>query len=263
MAEAIPCVNCGAAVSTPFCGACGQKNPPKKLNFLTLYTDFQSRIYGFDGMFPRTLRDLTIAPGKVAKDFVSGNRVRYVGPVGYFFLTLTVFLILMQLLEVDFYKYSSESSPFLGPQSERQQRLSQEFSRFVIENMRIFSFLQIPITTVLAWMFFRKSGYNFLEHSVFVFYVAGHIVWLTVVAMLLYAGFAIKINMAQLPIYWLFFAFGCTSFYPGTKVKSAVKGFLAALISFVLFSLLFGIAAVVYVLNDPVLMEELKNSPAK
>ena len=76
------CINCGSPVATPFCANCGQASPPKKLSVLTLYTDFQSRIYGFDGMFPRTLRDLTIRPGHVAETYINGNRVKYVAPVG-------------------------------------------------------------------------------------------------------------------------------------------------------------------------------------
>lgn len=261
MAEAITCVNCGSAVSTPYCGACGQKNPPKKLNLLTLYTDFQSRVFGFDGLFPRTLRDLTITPGSVAKVFVQGNRVRYVGPVGYFFVTLTLFLLITQLLGVDFYKFSNESSPFVENQSVEQQQLSQEFSKVVVEHMRLFSFLQIPITTALAWLFFRRSGYNFLEHSVYVFYIAGHVMWLSMVAVAVYAASGFSINMPQLVLYWLFFAYGCTTFYQGSKVKTAIKGFVVQCLSFMLFGVLAGIAGIIYVLTNPALLEKLKNAP--
>jgi len=261
MSEAITCVNCGSTVSTPFCGTCGQKQPPKKLNFLTLYTDFQSRVYGFDGLFPRTLRDLTLAPGSVAKVFVQGNRVRYVGPAGYFFLALTMFLIITQLLDIDFYQYSNESSPFVGNRSAQEQRLTEEFTRFVAEHMRLFSFLQIPITVALAWLFFRKSGYNYLEHAVFVFYVAGHVMWLSIVGIIIYAAFGVSGNMVQLVVYWAFFAFGCTTFYAGSKVKSAIKGFLVSMISFLIFGFMFAIAGIIYLLTNPALLEELKNSP--
>ncbi len=261
MSEAITCVNCGSTVSTPFCGSCGQKNPPKKLNLITLYTDFQSRVYGFDGMFPRTLRDLTIAPGSVAKVFVHGNRVRYVGPAGYFFLALTMFLIVTQLLGIDFYQYSSDSSPFVGNQSKQEQRLAAEFTGFITEHMRVFSFLQIPIITALAWMFFRRSGYNYLEHAVFVFYVTGHVMWLSILGIVIYAVFGVSGNMLQLVVYWAFFAFGCTTFYAGSKVKSAIKGFFAVMISFLIFAFMFAIAGIIYVLTNPALIQEIKNTP--
>lgn len=261
MAEAITCVNCGSPVSTPYCGACGQKNPPKKLNFLTLYTDFQSRVFGFDGLFPRTLRDLTVAPGNVAKIFVQGNRVRYVGPVGYFFFTLTLFLLLTQFLEVDVYEFSNESSPFVENQSAEQQQLSEEFSKVVIEHMRLFSFLQIPITAALAWLFFRKSGYNFLEHSVYAFYIAGHVMWLSMIAIVIYAVYGFSANTIQLIVYWMIFAYGCTTFYQGSKIKSAIKGLLVQCLSFVLFGIFAGIAGVIYVLTNPALLEKLKNAP--
>jgi len=60
-----------------------------------MYHDFQARIYGLDGMFPRTLRDVTLRPGQASRTFIQGNRVKYYGPVGYFFLMITVLLLLM------------------------------------------------------------------------------------------------------------------------------------------------------------------------
>jgi hypothetical protein len=79
------CVNCGVAVTSKFCAECGQPNPPKKLGLRTMWYDFQSRIIGFDGMFPRTIKDLTLRPGKASKNYVYGNRMMYYGPVGSFF----------------------------------------------------------------------------------------------------------------------------------------------------------------------------------
>jgi hypothetical protein len=60
------CINCNANVETPYCPACGQPNPPKKISIKNVWNDFVSRTYGFDGMFPRTIRDLTIRPGAAA-----------------------------------------------------------------------------------------------------------------------------------------------------------------------------------------------------
>src|SRR6187397_2984313 len=95
------CLNCRQPVTSRYCGSCGQSNPPKRLNLKTLWFDFQSRVYGFDGMFPRTLKDLTLRPGAVTRSYISGNRVLYYGPVGYFFIMITVYLLLASLIDVD------------------------------------------------------------------------------------------------------------------------------------------------------------------
>lgn len=253
------CINCGSAVETPYCSQCGQKYPPKKINLLALYTDFQSRIYGFDGMFPRTLRDLTIKPGQVAREFCSGNRVKYVGPVGYFFLTLTVFVLLMQIFEIDFYSFSKSNSPFDTGQSERQQKVSEEFTHFIARNMRIFSFLQIPIYSFFAWLFFRRNRLNMLEHSVLIFYVWGHVMWLSVLNIFLYVFFDWILSAWQILINTAFFAFACLGFYQGSKVRVFVKGMLVSIVSFFMFVLIFSLAGLAYIFTNPELLEKLKN----
>jgi hypothetical protein len=125
------CVNCRAAVSTPHCGECGQPNPPKKLNFTVFLKEFQTRIYGFDGMFLRSVRDLTVIPGEVASQFIQGNRVRYMGPVGYFFLVLTLSLLTMQLFEVDLYALSTTNSALLTDETEQQKIFQQKIMALI------------------------------------------------------------------------------------------------------------------------------------
>lgn len=256
------CINCGQEVGTPYCGQCGQQNPPKKLNFLTLYSDFQSRIYGFDGMFPRTLRDLTLAPGQVAREFMKGNRVKYVGPVGYFFLVLTLFLILMQILEIDFYTFSTTSSPIHVEESERQRMVSRKFMEVVQNNMRIFSFLQIPISTMFAWLFFRKSRLNYLENSILIFYVSGHLMWFSVVNLFIFLWLDWNFNMWQLLINAAFYGFACIGFYTtGSKASKFVRGILVTISSYLVFMIMVIIGGIIYVLSDPEMMEMLR--PAK
>jgi hypothetical protein len=89
-------------------------------------------------MFPRILQDLT--PGAVALSYIKGNRVRYVGPVGYFFLVLTMFLLVMELLNVDFYTLSKASA--FNFDSEKQQTFQKVFTDLIARYVRTFSFIQ-------------------------------------------------------------------------------------------------------------------------
>jgi Protein of unknown function (DUF3667) len=133
-----------------------------------MWFDFQSRIYGFDGMFPRTIKDLTIRPGIAAHEYIEGNRIKYYGPVGYFFLMITVVLLLLSLVEVSFYDLMIKSSQLTEiRENSGQEKFLKIFSEWIVNNMRIFSFLIIPFTAIGSRILFRKSGLNLLEHVYF------------------------------------------------------------------------------------------------
>jgi hypothetical protein len=255
------CVNCGSAVQTPYCGQCGQQNPPKQVNFRMLVGEFQRRIYGFDGTFPRTVRDLTLVPGEVARQFLNGNRVRYVGPVGYFFLVLTIFLLTMQILEIDLYALSTSSAPINVEETERQKIVSKRLIEIFQNNMRTFSFLQIPISALFAWLFFRKHRYNYLENSVLVFYTSGHLMWLSVINLFIFLLAGWNFSMWQVLINAGFYGFACVDFYvQGSKVARFIKGILVAVTSYIFFMILGMLAAIVYLFANPEMMEMLRKT---
>jgi Protein of unknown function (DUF3667) len=93
------CINCHAETTGKFCSNCGQRMTVKRITFREGWNDFWARIYGFDGMFPNTLRDLTVRPGKASQLVIDGNRVKYYGPVGYFFLMITLLCLVGSLLD--------------------------------------------------------------------------------------------------------------------------------------------------------------------
>lgn len=256
------CINCNSDVSTSFCGNCGQSNPPKKLTFGYLWYDFQSRIYGFDGMFPRTLRDLTIRPGVAAREHIAGNRVKHYGPVGYFFLMITVFLLILSMLNVDFVEFMSNSTKEISGVSQNQsgQLAQRKLMSFLSDNMRSFSFLIILPISLTAMLFFRKAGYNILEHSVLPFYVFGHIYWLTIFSLLLYDFFEIgPYFLEQLVVSVLFFAFATSNFYHhNSKVKAFFKGLAVYIIGYLFFVAIMSVFTLIYMVNDPEFLEMMK-----
>ena len=101
-----------------------------------------------DTNFLRTLRDLTISPGKVGKTFVEGNRVKYIGPVGYFFLISTFFILEFSFLGVDIKEFMSATSESFAasPKLEGEEaKLQSTLMEFVSNNFKIIGFLIIPL----------------------------------------------------------------------------------------------------------------------
>jgi hypothetical protein len=257
------CLNCDQPVTSLYCGACGQINPAKRLNLKTLWFDFQSRVYGFDGMFPRTLKDLTVRPGAVAHSYINGNRVSYYGPVGYFFIMITVYLLLASLLGVDLSEFTMATSKLEGMQQGKgQMDMNASINHWVVDNMRLLSFIFALWLVLFTWLFFRKSGYNIIESSVLIFFISGHNMWLNIVAMILYkvSGYAIH-SFLILFFTFAYTLFGLVDLYRyQSKIKILLKGILLLVVSYISLMLVVGGVAIVYFLMNPDLLEKIRPS---
>lgn len=244
------CINCGEDVTGNFCSNCGQK---KKISRITLkegWNDFWSKLYGFDGVFFRTISDLTIRPGFVAQSFIKGNRVTYYGPISYFFLMVTLFIIILNLLGLDFKAFinASQETFQMTEQSKAQQEINQTVMGLVSENIRIVAFLFIPFSAIAAHkIFFRKSGLNFMENAVLPLYLVGHIYWITILSTFVFklaGSFALYMSIPVFSI--LFFGYGYVNFNPiQTKWKAFVRGLMVYLFGQLFFVIAIAVVTIV------------------
>lgn len=243
------CINCNQELSGSFCPNCGQRAIVKRITFKEGWYDFWARIYGFDGMFPRTLRDLTIRPGQVARTFIDGNRVLYYGPVGYFFLMITIFLLLLSMLNMDFVEFMKGMQDVMGvkPQGSEFEAIVQ---RVVSDNLKLFTFMIVPFQAIASrYIFFRKSGFNFPEHMVLPLFTLGHLYWLSMLSAVTFSITDSLINSSlQLVITVLYLAFAYTSFIMyQPKWKSFLKGLGVYLVGQILFMFMFILVLLSYI----------------
>lgn len=90
---AATCENCAAPLAGRYCAQCGQSrhNPLKHLGH-AIEEVFES-FWHLDGRVFRTLRDLWV-PGRVARAYLAGHRVRYIPPLRLFvILSLLTFFV--------------------------------------------------------------------------------------------------------------------------------------------------------------------------
>ncbi len=259
------CVNCKAEITGNFCANCGQRAYVKRMSIKESWLDFWSRVYGFDGMAPRTLTDLTLRPGIAAKRFIEGNRVMYYGPVGYFFLMITVCLLFFSIIEVDFFEFMKGMQKGFSEGSEAPKLLDR-IQRFVSDNIKVFAFLIIPFQAFSAkYLFFRKSGYNFLEHAVLPLYMAGHMFWVTMIDGVIYKWTSHASLVTNTIIGVLYVGFGyCTMMTYQSRARAFLKGvflyFVAQLI-FMAVLILLGVVFIVLVQKiSPATFEMLRPS---
>lgn len=266
--EEVICINCQAPVSGNFCSACGQRANVKRITFKEGWIDFWARIYGFDGMFPRTLIDLTIRPGRAARKVLAGNRVSYYGPVGYFFLMITLMYLVASLLGIDVLEFmkNSADSGLQGPPPKPgsgQEKFTSEMMRLLSDNLKLLSFLLIPIFAFAArFLFFRKSGLNFIEHSILFFYTQGHVYWISIISLFSFSIFGKFVPAsAQMILSLVYSCYAMADMYNyQSKWKAAIKGVGLYLFAQVMFIILVMIGLVLYLVMNPEALELIRPS---
>lgn len=187
------CVQCGHEVNDKFCSNCGQKSDIKRLTFKFFIHDFLDRIYGLDGAFPRTVIGMTVRPGKLVREYLSGVRRKYVGPVGFYFLMWAIFFLIAEIFDISIDDYfqperiNDSINDATGVENTATQKeITKKIQSTVFENIQYFTILVIPF---LAWwgrILFRKSGINNLEGMVANFYILGNSTIINIFGFLLF-----------------------------------------------------------------------------
>jgi hypothetical protein len=93
------CLNCGKEpLDTRFCPDCGQENLSHKVPLPELLSDVGEEFLKWDGRLFRTLTLVLFRPGRLAKEYNAGRRVRFVSPFKMYFVVSALFVFLFSLL---------------------------------------------------------------------------------------------------------------------------------------------------------------------
>lgn len=243
------CINCGGEVKSAFCPSCGQRANVHRITVRDSFSDLWHQIAGLDGLFFRTIRDLTVRPGTVAREHIRGIRVKYFGPIGYFFFMITLLLLWVSSLGMDYADLiTAKQSEWVPPQSNQQAMTA--ITAWVADNIKWVLFLAIPFQAFAArYIFFRKSGLNIAEHAVPVFYTTGHLFWLSMLLVLYrkFTGDLPTMFSAILSIAYFGYTYATMIQYQ-SKVKSFFKGTGVYLIGQLLFLVTIMVLTVVIIL---------------
>jgi hypothetical protein len=108
-AAVVACANCGTMLHGKYCHVCGQNVHSPVQSFMHAMEEVFESFWHLDGRLVHTLRDL-FSPGRVACNYLAGQRARYVQPLRLFIVLslmtffvgkLTVHLDNKELVDVD------------------------------------------------------------------------------------------------------------------------------------------------------------------
>jgi len=252
---ATSCINCGQMIDGKFCPHCGQKRIMPRLTFRQFGHDFMDRVLGLEGMLPRTWKGLTLYPGKVLREYIGGNRKLYVNPLSYYFFQFGFYLLLVNLLGIDIGEMihvkdveNSMQEAMGNPEVDQAaQEQTAALQSMLFKNLQFFALIQYPFIALWAMVFFRKSGFNFLEHILLPLYTFGHLAIMSVVFAILYKFTGFYSLMIGFVISIGYFVFVCIKFYePQNKVLGVIKSLVMYALSYICFMIISGIIGIIY-----------------
>ncbi len=163
------CKNCKHTHTEPFdfCPNCGAKVIRNRLTLKNLSVDIAQRVFDIDNTFARTFRHLFTRPDEVIESYVQGVRRRYLNPIGYFGIAITLSGILLLLMR-RFFRDQINYDVF--GQGANPEVMNKVMNIMFDMNTLIF-IIYIPIFAISGWLTFNRKSYNLTEYSVFYIYI--------------------------------------------------------------------------------------------
>lgn len=91
----LPCENCGELIKRRYCGTCGQLSADYHRPLSGLLVASLVDMLALDGRLVRTLREMIFTPGQMTRNYLDGQRARYVPPFRlYIFASLIFFFVI-------------------------------------------------------------------------------------------------------------------------------------------------------------------------
>ncbi|OBV11237.1 DUF3667 domain-containing protein [Erythrobacter dokdonensis] len=91
------CLNCGAMVTGPYCGECGQKAHVHR-SLAAIGHDIMHGVLHLDGKLWNTLPLLTFKPGQLTRRYIEGERAKFVSPMAMFLFSVFAMFAVFQMV---------------------------------------------------------------------------------------------------------------------------------------------------------------------
>ena len=171
------CKNCGEKVVGRYCSHCGQKTAEERISFHYIWHEAVHFFTHFEKGFLFTSWSMLAKPGKVVTDFVKGKRKGYQQPVSFFLIWITMYLLLLYIVEKIFGEnVVIDYKEYFGPTST---------TKFAVSHLSIVLLVVIPFQALYFYWLVGWKKYNYFESFVVAMYYLGTVILLQSVFVIL------------------------------------------------------------------------------
>ncbi len=163
------CRNCETNLRTDFrfCPGCGAKLETRRITFKRLLGDLADRVFSLDNSFTRTFLTLFTRPEEVIGSYLSGVRKKFMNPLSYMGIALTLSGLIVFLIQKHFADQIDITAFMNGPETE----FSRWWAEFVYDYESLLFILYVPAMALPSYLVFNKVQYNLAEHLVIFTYI--------------------------------------------------------------------------------------------
>lgn len=166
------CKNCDRSLRSDYtyCSNCGAKIIRNRLTFKNLLYDVTERYFNVDNTFLKTFLHLFIKPEIVVSGYIQGIRKKYLNPISYLGIALTLSGLLLFFLR----KYAL---PKIDLEAFGESLKLETTRKILNASLDISSFtflLYIPLIALAGWLIFNKRSHNVSEYAVTAIYSLAH-----------------------------------------------------------------------------------------
>jgi hypothetical protein len=161
------CINCehGNAPESSFCDQCAAPLIVKRLTVSAFFKDFFERYLSFDNKFLHTFKALIFTPEAVVNGYKNGLRIRYVNPITFLVIAVTLSSIQVYLLKNGYIIFALDAPDAENPFDMKA------FNDWIFDHQNLVMFLTIPLLAFVSKIvFLQRTDYNFAEHNLIYFY---------------------------------------------------------------------------------------------
>ena len=228
------CKNCKIelAENNGYCHACGARIIKNRLTFKNLMAQAGEEFFNYDNKLLKTLKHLLTRPEDVIDGYIQGIRKKYVNPISFFTISLTLSGLIAFLVSNYFRDDIMLPSFAQGDQSEGLIETQNKTFDFITSYTSLFASLSIPFTALLSYIIFLNKKYNLTEHIILNLYAYSQIAiatfFMALPVVLIAPEYYSFTGLITIPLYFLYYSY------------IFIKVFDLSFLQYVLKSLLFG-----------------------
>lgn len=183
------CKNCDTAFEGKFCPKCSQSANVHRLTTGHIIHEIAHGITHFDTGALHLLRKVIYVPGRVAKEYIDGKRKRYFNPFTLLILLLAGSVVASNKTNIngDFIQSMKRVTTALivktgkSSTAEKDKKIreigremddAENSTKKATDSSKLINFFFLPVVSLLTWIFFKNSKYNYAENLVLNLFIA-------------------------------------------------------------------------------------------
>ncbi len=234
------CKNCNTSLDdqSGYCNNCGAKVIRNRLTIKNLFEHFSEQFLNYDNKFLQTFITLISRPEQVIDGYIKGIRKKYINPISFFAIGITLAGLQMFILS----KFFPEGLDISSLAQKGQEEFSNNWMRTLLEYQSVVMMLYIPFYAIMSKIvFYNLKTYNYTEHLVIFLYLISQVTLILFIPtlLLIVSGLTLGDLTSFVLIFQIIYISYCFKRLFGLGNKSIILKVLFFLVVLLIFFILF------------------------